>query len=269
MGVSICVVDAFTNRPFAGNPAAVCVLNSWLEEDWLQAVASEMNLSETAYLVPQPDNRWCLRWFTPVKEVSLCGHATLAAAHRLWESELLPPDREAVFETAGGTLTCRRNGDWIHMDFPAMESKPTPPEAGLEKALGVSRIVNLEVNSRDIIAEVASEVEVRAAVPDFRSLSGDFSRSDFILTARADDSEFDFVSRFFAPADGIDEDPVTGSAHCGLAPYWAKRLNKRDMVGHQVSARGGRVHVSMQGERVELGGQAVTVWEGELGGRTG
>ncbi len=265
MSTAIAVVDAFAARPFTGNPAAVCILESWPADGWLQSLAAEMNLSETACVVPQPDGRWHLRWFTPATEVDLCGHATLASAHRLWETGRLGPGEPALFETRSGTLTCRRSGDWIVMDFPAMVPRPAPPEEGLAEALGVSAIAALEANGRDLIAEVASETDVRQATPDFRRLlAGGFSRTNFMLTARADSPDIDFVSRFFAPADGIDEDPVTGSAHCGLAPYWAGRLGKRDMTGHQVSTRGGIVRVGLRGDRVEVAGQVVTVWEGAL-----
>ena len=254
-------VDAFTDRPFAGNPAAVCILPSPANEEWMKNVAAEMNLSETAFLHPLADG-WSLRWLTPAVEVDLCGHATLASAHVLWEDGHLPADAEARFHTRSGLLTCRRNGEWITMDFPAKPERETQAPEGLERALGVTpRYVG---RSRfDLLVEVDSEDAVRALKPDIGLLSSVDVRG-VIVTARASDGGYDFVSRFFAPRAGVNEDPVTGSAHCVLAPFWAARLGRADLTGYQASRRGGLVRVRAAGDRVELAGQAVTVLRGEL-----
>ncbi|HEX2207605.1 MAG TPA: PhzF family phenazine biosynthesis protein [Longimicrobium sp.] len=254
-------VDAFTDRPFAGNPAAVCILPSPADEGWMKNVAAEMNLSETAFLHPLADG-WSLRWLTPAVEVDLCGHATLASAHVLWEDGHLPADAEARFHTRSGLLTCRRDGEWITMDFPAKPERETQAPEGLERALGVTpRYVG---RSRfDLLVEVDSEDTVRALKPDIGLLASVDVRG-VIVTARASDGGYDFVSRFFAPRAGVNEDPVTGSAHCVLAPFWAARLGRADLTGYQASRRGGLVRVRAAGDRVELAGQAVTVLRGEL-----
>jgi PhzF family phenazine biosynthesis protein len=254
-------VDAFTALPFRGNPAAVLVLDEERDDEWLQDVAREMNLSETAFLRPEGD-AWRLRWFTPAVEVDLCGHATLASAHVLWETGRLADDEEARFDTRSGRLTARRVGDWIEMDFPAVRPAPAPAPPGLLEALGV-RALRVSRNRMDYLVEVGSEAEVRDAVPDVTRLRP-VSMRGVILTAPATAGEHDFVSRFFAPAAGVDEDPVTGSAHCALAPYWGERLGRTEMTGYQVSARGGVVRVRLDGERVLISGQAVTVLRGEL-----
>ena len=257
-------VDAFTARPFAGNPAAVCLLPTPAPADWMQSVAAEMNLAETAFLVRQGD-AFDLRWFTPTAEVPLCGHATLASAHVLWQDGHLPPDAEARFDTRSGRLTARRAGDWIEMDFPAEPPSAEPAPPGLLDALGVAALWAGHRARLDYrIVEVADEASVRRAAPDFRALAR--AARGVIVTARASSGEADFVSRFFAPALGVDEDPVTGSAHCVLAPFWAGRLGKGQLTGYQASARGGVVRVRVAGERVILAGQAVTVMQGELGG---
>jgi predicted PhzF superfamily epimerase YddE/YHI9 len=261
MSIRIVQVDAFTNRPFAGNPAAVCVLREPASDTWRAAVAREMNLSETAFLVPRDDG-YDLRWFTPAIEVALCGHATLASAHVLWEDGHLAAGRQARFHTRSGLLLADRRGDWIELDFPAVIGEPTEPPAGLLPALR-SEVRAVLRNRFDYLVELASEEAVRAVKPDFTALR-DLDVRGIIVTARASEAGFDFVSRFFAPAAGIDEDPVTGSAHCALAPYWADRLGKPEMTAHQVSARGGVVKVKLNGNRVILGGQAVTVMTGEL-----
>jgi PhzF family phenazine biosynthesis protein len=261
-------VDAFTDKPFGGNPAAVCLLESRRDERWMQNVAREMNLSETAFLSPNGDG-YDLRWFTPTTEVDLCGHATLASAHALWESGRLASDSPARFQTKSGLLTCQRRGAWIEMDFPSTPPKDSSPPAGLLEALKL-QARNTARSRFDWLVEVASEAEVRAAAPDFGLLKKVEARG-VIVTSRAvpgrsEGKAFDFVSRFFAPAAGVDEDPVTGSAHCCLAPYWRQRLGKDEMVGWQASARGGQVRVKVVGERVLLSGQTVTVLRGELVG---
>jgi predicted PhzF superfamily epimerase YddE/YHI9 len=261
MGQPFVVVDAFTDRAFAGNPAAVCVLAEPADERWMRSVAAEMNLSETAFLHPE-DGGYRLRWFTPTVEVNLCGHATLASAHVLWESERLPRDAEIRFATHSGLLTAKRDGAFINLDFPAMLVAPCPPLPGLVAALGVEpRWVGK--HDRDYLLELPSEAAVRALDPDFRALAS-LPLRVVAVTARADTPPFDFISRFFAPGSGIDEDPVTGSAHCALGPFWAERLGKTDLFAHQASARGGSLRVSHRGSRVILGGQAVTISRGEI-----
>lgn len=259
-------VDAFTSKPFSGNPAAVCLLDEAREESWMQAVAREMNLAETAFVSRQSDG-FGLRWFTPTTEVPLCGHATLASAHVLWQEQVLPEDASIEFLTRSGVLSARRCDDWIRLDFPAAELQTDTTMAGRLDALGVS----VERASRSdlfYLAELASEEAVRSASPDLRRLAA-LDRGGVIVTSLARQQPYDFVSRFFAPAMGIDEDPVTGSAHCLLGPYWAARLGKSDVVGYQASVRGGIVRVRVAGDgvptgRVQLFGQAVTVMQGTL-----
>jgi len=261
MGQTIYTVDAFTNQTFAGNPAAVCILPAAAPEAWMRDIAREMNLSETAFLVPKDDG-FNLRWFTPTVEVELCGHATLASAHILWETGTLKPDQQARFQTLSGLLTADRKGDWIELDFPAKSEEPASYWYSLAAALGVKpRYVGQ--SQFDYLVEVDSEQTVRALHPDFNLLKETKARG-VIVTARAESGEFDFVSRFFAPGAGIDEDPVTGSAHCVLGPYWAKHLGKTDFLAYQASQRGGVIKVRLEGDRVKLCGRAVTVMRGEL-----
>jgi predicted PhzF superfamily epimerase YddE/YHI9 len=259
--MEIIQVDAFTAVPFRGNPAAVLVLEEERDDAWMQDVAREMNLAETAFLRPG-EEAWGLRWFTPVREVDLCGHATLASAHVLWETGRLARDEAAAFDTRSGRLGARRAGEWIELDFPLERPLPAEPPPGLIEALGV-RARAVGRNRMDYLVEVGTVAEVRAADPDITRLRAVEARG-VILTARADGGVADFVSRFFAPRVGVDEDPVTGSAHCALAPYWAERLGRTEMTGYQASARGGTVGVRVKGERVILAGQAVTVLRGEL-----
>jgi PhzF family phenazine biosynthesis protein len=263
MGLRIVQVDAFTDRPFGGNPAAVCVLPAARGEAWMQAVAREMNLSETAFLVRRPDGSHDLRWFTPAVEVALCGHATLASAHVLWETGQLAPAERARFHTKSGLLTAdRESSGWIELDFPVKAEEASPEPPGLIEALGV-RARYIGKNLFDYIVEVDSEAIVRGMKPDFSRL-GSLPVRGTIVTSRSDSPGFDFVSRFFAPAAGVDEDPVTGSAHCCLTPFWASRLGKTEMLAYQASARGGVVRVRLAADRVKLGGQAVTVLDGFL-----
>jgi PhzF family phenazine biosynthesis protein len=261
MPVRVVQVDAFTDRPFAGNPAAVCVLAKAPPEQWMRDVALEMNLSETAFLVPE-DGGYRLRWFTPAAEVDLCGHATVASAHVLWQDRHLPPGAQARFHTRSGLLLADRRGEWIELDFPATPAVPSQAPAGMLEALGCQGQTVLR-NKFDYMVELESEAAVRGIAPDFTALKKTKARG-IIVTARPSTAGFDFVSRFFAPAVGIDEDPVTGSAHCALAPYWGERLAKTSMTGLQASTRGGTVRVRLEGARVILGGQAVTVMAGEL-----
>ena len=272
MGLTIVQVDAFTSTPYAGNPAAVCVLPAARDERWMQDVAREMNLSETAFLVAE-NTGYRLRWFTPAVEVALCGHATLASAHVLWEHGHLAAGAPARFHTKSGLLTAERRGDWIELDFPATVAAPAPPPAGLPEALGV--IPRWTGRSKfDYLLEVDSEATVRSLEPDFSALRRVEARG-VIVTSRAATPGYDFVSRFFAPRAGVNEDPVTGSAHCALAPFWSARLQRTEMTAYQASPRGGVVRVRLGGggrggggggggDRVVLGGQAVTVLRGEL-----
>ena len=261
MGIRAFKVDSFSAEPFAGNPAGVCLLTEPRDERWMQAVAREMNLSETAFLLREGDG-FRLRWFTPAVEVELCGHATLASAHVLWEEGVLRPSEIARFATKSGELRAYRRGDLIEMDFPSKPEQPAEPPANLLEALGVKPLY-LGRNVFDYLLLLDSETAVRAVTPDFALLRTVTVRG-VIVTAPSARPRFDFVSRFFAPAVGVDEDPVTGSAHCCLGPFWAARLGKSELVGHQVSARGGVVNVRVAGERVFLGGRAVTVLRGEL-----
>ena len=260
--MTIVQVDAFTREPFGGNPAAVCVLPRPADPAWMQRVAGEMNLAETAFLVGRGSGAYDLRWFTPTVEVDLCGHATLAAAHVLWEDGHLPRDAAARFHTRSGRLSAVRRGGWIEMDFPAEPAEPVPAPAGLADALGVEPI-HVGRNRFDHLVELDSERTVRRLAPDLRGL-GALPVRGVIVTARGEAGEIDFVSRFFAPRAGVDEDPVTGSAHCCLGPYWFGRLGRNPLTGWQASARGGLVRVRVAGDRVRLSGQAVTVLRGEL-----
>lgn len=254
-------VDAFTDKPFGGNPAAVCLLEEPAGADWMQSVAREMNLSETAFLYPGGDG-YRLRWFTPAAEVDLCGHATLASAHVLWEEGKLAPNEAVRFHTKSGLLTCTRNDGWIEMDFPATPVEGAEPPNALIEALGVTPKYAGKT-AFDYFVEVGTEEIVRSIEPDF-SLLATLDVRGVIVTSATGGPEFDFVSRFFAPGHGINEDPVTGSAHCALGPFWGERLHKNEVTGYQASARGGIVHVRLNGDRVDICGQAVTVMKGEL-----
>jgi PhzF family phenazine biosynthesis protein len=264
MSLDIYTVDAFTDRAFAGNPAAVCLLTEPRDAAWMQSVAREMSLSETAFLHPQTpqDTGWSLRWFTPAIEVELCGHATLASAHVLWRSGRLAAGETARFHTLSGVLTAEQQGEWIELDFPARAAAETEAPEGLVDLLG-GEAVFVGKSRYDYLVELPSEAAVRGAAPDPRRLASLPVRG-VMVTARAAAGPYDFVSRFFAPGSGVDEDPVTGSAHCTLGPYWAPRLGKTELLAYQASARGGILRVRVEGERVRLGGQAVTILEGRL-----
>jgi PhzF family phenazine biosynthesis protein len=264
---SLHIVDAFADTPFRGNPAAVCVMNEPGEESWMQSVASEMNLSETAFLVPAGEpGSFGLRWFTPKAEVRLCGHATIGGAHVLWSENLAPANEALRFATHSGELTAvRRDGGWIELDFPALEAHETAPPMELLIATGAEPVY--AGRSRDdMLIELASEDEVRRLAPDFAALLEIPNIRGLIATARATDPNcgYDFVSRFFAPAVGVNEDPVTGSAHCVLGPHWSLRLGKTELTGYQASSRGGLVKVGVAGDRIKLRGQAITVLRGSL-----
>lgn len=274
MKIPLLLVDAFADRPFAGNPAAVCLLRETAEAAWMQRVAAEMNLSETAFPVRRDEAAFDLRWFTPTVEVPLCGHATLGAAHAIWESGLVAEHRRLEFSTASGSLRAWHGaGGWIEMDFPARRHEVVggPAEAAARQQFGDAlgegvgeRIEVVARSDRDWIVLLESAVDVRAMQPHMGALArlGDL----IVVTAPAGGVGVDFVSRCFVPAWGIPEDPVTGAAHCGLGPFWAPRLGRTEMVGFQASARGGTVRVAVDGDRVILGGRAVTVLRGELCG---
>ncbi|MEX0980334.1 MAG: PhzF family phenazine biosynthesis protein [Gemmatimonadota bacterium] len=284
-------VDAFTAEPFAGNPAAVCVLSTSRDDRWMQHVAREMNLSETAFLRERPDG-YDLRWFTPTLEVDLCGHATLASAHVLWEELGAPRKRAIRFHTASGELRAARDGEWIELDFPAEPERPEGAAGaagwrapvtrgdrvdglsktaiaagaeltGLREAVGGAPIRNVAGNRLDVLVELESEDAVYALRPDLARIAAVDARG-VIVTAASATSDHDFVSRYFAPNAGVLEDPVTGSTHCFLGPYWMKRLGRDELIGYQASERGGHVRVRPRHDRVFLGGRAVLVLRGEL-----
>ena len=263
MPIRVLQIDAFTAEPFAGNPAAVCLLPAPATATWMQRVAREMNLSETAFVSPRPaGDGFDLRWFTPKVEVPLCGHATLASAHALWEEGLLPLDEPARFHTASGLLTAERTAGWIELDFPIDPVAPVEPPPALAAVLGI-RPVHAARSQNRLLVELDDEKTVRSLQPDFGLIAG-MPVQGVIVTARAADAPYDFVSRYFAPRVGIAEDPVTGSAHCSLVPYWAERLGKHELLAYQASERGGTLRLRLAGERVKIGGQAVTILRGEL-----
>jgi PhzF family phenazine biosynthesis protein len=260
MGLPLYVVHAFADRPFAGNPAAVCFPAPEPSDRWMQQVAAEMRLSETAFLTPE-DGGYRLRWFTPTIEVDLCGHATLASAHVLWETGRLHSGTQARFHTKSGLVTVDQDAAGMTMDFPARVAEPCREWPDLPSALG-AKVRFVGRNGMDGLVELEDDRSVRSLNPDIELLSK-YPIRGLIVTARSNDAHYDFVSRFFAPRAGVPEDPVTGSAHCCLGPYWSERLGKRDLVAYQASARGGIVRVGIRGNRVQLGGRAVTVLSGE------
>ena len=259
--MTIFQVDAFTDKPFAGNPAGVCVLPEERDDKWMQNVAREMNLSETAFLLKRAEG-FNLRWFTPMVEVELCGHATLASAHILWENGFLKPRERARFQTRSGILTAEQKGDWIELDFPLLPDRSAPAPRGLAKALGIKPLY-VGKSRFDYIVDVRSEKTLRGMHPDF-SLLRKIPIRGLIVTARASTKPFDFVCRMFAPRVGIDEDPVTGSAFCCLGPFWNDRLKKNQLLAYQASARGGIVRVVVGPKRVVIAGKAVTVLRADL-----
>jgi PhzF family phenazine biosynthesis protein len=263
-GIPFWQVDAFADRPFTGNPAAVCVLGSDRDHVWLQAVAQEMNLSETAFILQRADG-FDLRWFTPEVEVDLCGHATLASAHALWENGFAAPNETLRFHTRSGVLTAVHRGELIELDFPAtpVEAASPPPDLLVALGVAVASVTFTGHTKFDRLIAVSSAEQVRQLRPNFTQLAAVDTRG-VIVTARSDDPRYDFISRFFGPAVGINEDPVTGSAHCALAPFWAPRLQKQSLIAYQASARGGVVEVTLRSDRTLLAGRAVTVLQGEL-----
>ncbi len=265
MATLLFLVDAFTETPFAGNPAGVCLLTDTKEKDWMQHVAAELNVSETAF-AQKEEGRYRLRWFTPQAEVTLCGHATLATAHVLWEAGWEQPQKGIEFHSESGVLRTKRKDGWIEMDFPARQIIPAEKNTCLEEALHVRPLFTGKYATPrgDLyLLEVENEEVVRALTPDFMMLAESGVRA-VIVTARAQEAGYDFISRYFAPAVGINEDPVTGSSHCCLAPYWGNKLGKKEMIGFQASKRSGAVGCSVRGDRVALRGKAVTIFKAEL-----
>jgi PhzF family phenazine biosynthesis protein len=267
MRLPLHIIDAFTvrERSFSGNPAAVCLLEKPLEDSLLQQIAQEMNLSETAFLLANSDpseTTYSLRWFTPLMEVDLCGHATLASAHLLWQEGVVAPTKMIQFQTRSGELQAEHSQNGIVLNFPARPPVKSNPPAGMLEALTITpRYIGS--NGMDYLIEVGSEAELRSLSPDFTQLKRVETRG-VIVTCRSENQPFDFVSRFFAPSAGVNEDPVTGSAHCYLAPYWSQKMGKQKFIAYQASARGGILHVELRGERVLLSGKAKTTVRGEL-----
>lgn len=260
-------VDSFTDRPFKGNPAGVCLLENEQAESWMQNIAMEMNFSETAFLIKSNEG-FNLRWFTPKIEVPLCGHATLASAHILWEEGILEEKKLARFYTKSGELVCEKVDNWIEMAFPSRQVRAVKTSKSLIDALRLSDReikLNLYDGNGEILylVEVVSDEIVKELNPNFEKLKEEDAKA-VMVTAKSSSKEFDFLSRFFAPSLGVAEDPVTGSAHCYLAPYWGKKLNKNELIGYQTSKRGGVVKCELRGEKVIIKGQAVTVLKGEL-----
>lgn len=262
MNIPIYTADAFTNKPFSGNPAGVCVLDSPMNEEMMQKIAFEMNLSETAFLLKKDDGSYSLRWFTPAAEDDLCGHATLASSHILWETGKEDKSAMLCFNTKSGLLKANYKNGGIELDFPVIESIPADIPEVLVGALGVKPAF-LHKTQWNYLAEFDSEEAVRKINPDF-SLLKSLNAIGTIITAKASMAGYDFVSRFFAPAIGIPEDPVSGSAHCELGPYWMKKLGKNSFNAYQASARGGILGVHVEGDRVYLTGNAVTMLKGTV-----
>ncbi|MBF0633362.1 MAG: PhzF family phenazine biosynthesis protein [Nitrospinae bacterium] len=260
--IPIFCVDAFTDTPFTGNPAAICVLPSDQPDIWMQSLAAEMNLSETAFVKESGKNIFNLRWFTPTVEVDLCGHATLASAFALWEKGYADKNEPIGFDTRSGRLTAELTAKGVTLDFPLVSPEPCEEPAGLFKALRQTPQAFMKAGS-DYLVELCCADHVRTATPDFFALSKIPMRG-VIVTAGGDEPDVDFVSRFFAPAVGINEDPVTGSAHCALGPYWMEKTGKNILTARQVSKRGGTVYVEVKNGRVSLTGKAVMVWEGSI-----
>ncbi|MBX9563791.1 PhzF family phenazine biosynthesis protein [Aeromonas hydrophila] len=258
--ISLFHVNAFSRKPFGGNPAVVA-LGPSQPDATLLAMAAEFNLSETAFLVPLGHARYQLRWFTPELEVDLCGHGTLAAAHVLWQTGAVAGEEVIRFETRSGELLARREGAWIWLDFPRIAPAPLELDPAYAAAVGCQPLQTLAAGAKFLLA-LASEEEVRALTPDFHALRALPGRG-LMVTAPSSDPDHDFVSRYFAPWVGVDEDPVTGSNHCALVPFWAERLGKRQLRARQISARGGELRLELRENRVLMAGQAITLWQGE------
>lgn len=261
MPIDLWLIDAFTDTPFSGNPAGVCLLTQPRPDIWMQGVAREMNQAETAFLTKRKEG-YDLRWFTPTTEVELCGHATLASAHFLWARRKVAAKSKIKFHTRSGVLTAAKQQEWIVLDFPATPPEPCEPPPYLLDAFKAQGSPAFKTKF-DYMVVTEQPAKLRALKPDYRLLNAIETRG-IIVTAPSDEPGVDFISRFFAPTAGVDEDPVTGSAHCALAPYWAARLGRNELIGRQVSARGGIVRVQNAGARVMLGGKAVTVVKGTL-----
>jgi len=255
-------VDAFTSEPFKGNPAGVCLLDSEPSEKWMQNIAMEMNLSETAFVFPGKECR-NIRFFSPESEVPLCGHATLSASHILYETGTVPGNESFKLLSKAGELVIKKQGDWVIMNFPKYDLKKLPLDPEFEKVVGMNPVELYKAGFGWTLALLKNETEVRKLNPDFSSMKHS-AYGDLIVTAPSEDPHFDFCVRCFAPALGINEDPVTGSAHCALVPYWASKTGKTDFISHQVSKREGVLKVSLKGERVEISGQAKTILKAEL-----
>lgn len=255
-------VDAFTSEPFKGNPAGVCILNDRPSKDWMQNIAMEMNLSETAFVF-QDEDKWLIRFYTPEAEVDLCGHATLSASHIMYETGIIDCNEEITFSSNAGNLTIKKQGPWITMNFPAYQVTRIPLN---EDFTGITRLKPLELYTAGhgwTLALMRSEKDIRDALPDYATMKNS-EFGDIIITAPSDDRKFDFCVRCFAPALGIDEDPVTGSAHCALVPFWNMKTGKTDFISRQVSKRGGILNVSLKDDRVEISGQAIAILKAEL-----
>ena len=261
MTIPLYQVDAFTSEPFRGNPAAVVMLSEKMPDLWMQSVAEEMNLSETAFLLRQQDG-YSLRWFTPKIEVTLCGHATLASAHILYEKGYLQLNEESLFMTASGRLSARFVDGWIELNFPALPLTPVTAMDEITQCLGFKPEEAFETDV-NLLVEMDKPEDVKKYAPNFLKLAG-LPFQGLIITARGLDNKFDFISRYFAPQIGINEDPVTGSAHCSLAPYWASKLNKQEFFAYQASVRGGMLKVKLDNNRVLLNGHAVTIFSGNF-----
>lgn len=255
-------VDAFTSEPFKGNPAGVCILEREMTGKWMQDIAAEMNLSETAFIL-KGNKEYPIRFFSPESEVPLCGHATLSSAHILFETGIIGKDEEIIFISKAGKLIIRYSDSWITMNFPSYELDPIKTPQGIERIIGIKPAELYRTVHGWTFALLTNEDEVRNLKPDFRLMENS-EFGDLIVTATSDDKNFDFCVRCFAPALGIDEDPVTGSAHCALVPYWNRRTGRKEMISHQISKRGGILKVALKGDRVEISGQARTIIRGEL-----
>tara|TARA_A100001037_G_scaffold305717_1_gene347000 strand:+ start:8118 stop:8912 length:795 start_codon:yes stop_codon:yes gene_type:complete len=256
-------VDAFTQFPFSGNPAAVCILPSSADETWMQRVASEINLSETAFINKKDSESYFLRWFAPKGEVELCGHATLASAHVLWDEGLHPYDQRIKFITKIGKISCKAVQNWIQMRFPIIEFEEESLPKEIADYIGTIPKFCAKTSLNDFLLEVESEDVLKALQPNFQKLQ-ELECRGVIVTASSDENDFDFVSRFFAPSIGIDEDPVTGSSHCSLGTFWSEKFSKKILIGKQISEREGIIKVSVEQDNIILSGQAVTLVRSEL-----
>lgn len=262
MPQTIYQVDAFTTEPFRGNPAGVCILDHEPDATWMQNVAMEMNLSETAFVFPGKGSR-DIRFYSPESEVDLCGHATLSASHIIYETGIAKPDEEISFSSKAGILKVRKSGEWIKMNFPLFTLERVPLNENFTRITGKVPLELYRCSNGWILSLLANENEVRTMAPDFAAMKKS-EYGDLIVTATSSDPEFDFCVRCFAPALGINEDPVTGSANCALVPFWSIKTGKTEFISHQVSKREGILKVSLKGERVEISGQALTVLKGEM-----